>query len=82
MLLAGIFVAGMVSFFEFWINFHGSNKYRPVNLEVSQMTQAVDLENEWTYLPPKRCFWIEAIQELRFASWCMNKQRKPELNYI
>ncbi|XP_032308070.1 glutamate receptor ionotropic, kainate 2 isoform X3 [Drosophila ananassae] len=81
-LLAGIFVAGMVAFFEFWISFHGNNKYRNVNMEMGQMTQAVDLENEWKYLPPKRCFWIEALEELRFASWCMNKQKKPELGHI
>ncbi|XP_070138560.1 glutamate receptor ionotropic, kainate 2 isoform X2 [Drosophila bipectinata] len=81
-LLAGIFVAGMVSFLEFWIYFHGNKKYRQVLSEINQISQTVDLDNKWKYLQPRRSFWIEVLEELRFASWCMNKPKRPELNRI
>ncbi|XP_044316565.1 glutamate receptor ionotropic, kainate 2 isoform X1 [Drosophila rhopaloa] len=80
-LIAGIFVAAVVAFFEFWFNFRCHDKARPIHPGVNH-DQGVILESEWTYTPLNRCFWIEIFEELRFASWCMNKQKRPELNRV
>ncbi|KAH8269756.1 hypothetical protein KR018_000414 [Drosophila ironensis] len=77
-LIAGICVAMVVAFFEFWFNFQFNDSYESVRMSTQDELQ----ETEWTYLPPQRCFWIEILEELRYASWCMNKQKRPELTRV
>ncbi|XP_041674487.1 glutamate receptor ionotropic, kainate 2 isoform X2 [Drosophila eugracilis] len=81
-LIAGIFVAAVVALIEFWYNFRKHHRgLSGVNAK-HDLTQGVVFNSEWTYTPPNRCFWFEIFEELRFASWCMNKQKRPELNTV
>jgi len=82
-LMAGIFVAAVVAFFEFWFHFRHLHKATSLKTSVNNDSiQGVMAETEWRYTPPTRCFWIEIFEELRYASWCMNKQKRPELNRV
>ncbi|XP_041632629.1 glutamate receptor ionotropic, kainate 2 isoform X1 [Drosophila kikkawai] len=83
-LFAGIIVAVAVALFEFWFNFRYNYKAKPLSFSNSLPPDArIVLEtNERTYLQPKRCFWIEIFEELRYASWCLNKPKRPELNRV
>lgn len=82
MLIAGILVAAVVAFFEFWFNFRYNYKAKPVSYSDSSPGGIVLETTERTYIQPKRCFWIEIFEELRYASWCMNKQKRPELSRV
>ncbi|KAH8385421.1 hypothetical protein KR009_001755, partial [Drosophila setifemur] len=77
-LIAGILVAVVVAFFEFWIHFRYDDKYKSVQQGIDHGTHSVNM----AYIPPARCFWTEIFEELRFALWCMNKQKRPELNRV
>ncbi|KAH8292604.1 hypothetical protein KR054_005529, partial [Drosophila jambulina] len=82
-LIAGILVAVVVALFEFWFNFRYNHKSKPVSWSDSLPGGTIVLEtNEMTYVQPKRCFWIEIFEELRYASWCLNKPKRPELNRV
>lgn len=80
MLIAGIIVAAVVAFFEFWYNFRYNYEATPSQSVVNnKYNQDGILESERNYTPPDRSFWIEIAEELRYASWCMNKQKRPAL---
>ncbi|KAH8252383.1 hypothetical protein KR038_000242, partial [Drosophila bunnanda] len=82
-LIAGILVAVAVALVEFWVNFRYNHTAKAVSVSDSLPGGRVALEtNERTYIQPKRCFWIEIFEELRYASWCLNKPRRPELNRV
>ncbi|XP_020809879.1 glutamate receptor ionotropic, kainate 1 isoform X2 [Drosophila serrata] len=82
-LIAGILVAVVVALFEFWLNFR--HNHEPKAVPCSDLLpggKTVPETNERTYIQPKRCFWIEIFEELRYASWCLNKPKRPELNRV
>ncbi|XP_043657335.1 glutamate receptor ionotropic, kainate 2 isoform X1 [Drosophila teissieri] len=80
-LITGIIVAAIVAFFEFWFNFRYNYKATPTqSVFDNKSTQGEILESEGTCSQPDRCFWIEIYEELRYASWCMNKQKRPALS--
>ncbi|KRK04919.1 glutamate receptor ionotropic, kainate 1 isoform X5 [Drosophila yakuba] len=79
-LITGIILAAIVAFFEFWFNFRYNYKATPTqSVFDDKSTQGEILESERTCSQPDRCFWIEIYEELRYASWCMNKQKRPAL---
>ncbi|KMZ07266.1 uncharacterized protein Dsimw501_GD24375 [Drosophila simulans] len=79
-LIAGIIVAAVVAFFEFWYNFRYNHKATTSQSVVNtKYNQDGILESDRNYTPPDRSFWIEISEELRYASWCMNKQKRPAL---
>ncbi|XP_039496514.1 glutamate receptor ionotropic, kainate 2 isoform X4 [Drosophila santomea] len=79
-LITGIILAAIVAFFEFWFNFRYNYKATPTqSVFDDKSTQDEILESERTCSQPDRCFWIEIYEELRYASWCMNKQKRPAL---
>ncbi|XP_026839298.1 glutamate receptor ionotropic, kainate 2 isoform X8 [Drosophila erecta] len=80
-LITGIIAAAIVAFFEFWFKFRYHHKATPTQSVVNNIsTKGEILESENTYLQPDRCFWIEIYEELRYASCCMNKQKRPALS--
>ncbi|XP_034139434.1 glutamate receptor ionotropic, kainate 2 isoform X3 [Drosophila guanche] len=83
-LIAGILVAVIVAFFEFWFNFKYNKKSKPLQNNFFHTAEEgiLHTDKECVYIPPSRSFWIEIFEELRYASWCMNKPIKPELTQI
>ncbi|XP_033237110.1 glutamate receptor ionotropic, kainate 2 isoform X6 [Drosophila pseudoobscura] len=81
-LMAGIIVAVIVAFFEFWFNFQCNENAKSLQKNICRFAEEGHTDSECVYIPPKRSFWIEMFEELRYASWCMNKQKKPELTQI
>ncbi|XP_022217531.1 glutamate receptor ionotropic, kainate 2 isoform X2 [Drosophila obscura] len=83
-LIAGIIVAVIVAFFEFWFNFQCNEKSKPLQKNICRSAEEGirQSDSECVYIPPNRSFWIEMFEELRYASWCMNKPKKPELTQI
>ncbi|XP_033250265.1 glutamate receptor ionotropic, kainate 2 isoform X2 [Drosophila miranda] len=81
-LMAGIIVAVIVAFFEFWFNFQCNENAKSLQKNICHFAEEAHTDSECVYIPPKRSVWIEMFEELRYASWCMNKQKKPELTQI
>ncbi|XP_023163443.1 glutamate receptor ionotropic, kainate 1 isoform X2 [Drosophila hydei] len=87
-LITGILVAFIVSFFEFMINFRRQAKLMRIthcnckNHNQISYPPAKDSQTrtDLAYLPPPRSLWVEMLEELRFAFWCTNKRQRPELN--
>ncbi|KAH8376031.1 hypothetical protein KR093_005603, partial [Drosophila rubida] len=85
-LIAGILIAFIVAFVEFFINFrYHANAMRSKHCVCNQnkytSKTSVSVQNaQEDYRSPLRSLWIEIFEELRFAVWCTNKKQKPELN--
>ncbi|EDW79998.2 uncharacterized protein Dwil_GK12298 [Drosophila willistoni] len=83
-LIAGVTVAMIVAFFEFWIHFRQQTKAMPSPIvekaTCQSLTDGGQVDHNWIYMPPLRSVWIEMFEELRFAFWCTNKRHRPELS--
>ncbi|XP_017853493.1 glutamate receptor ionotropic, kainate 2 isoform X2 [Drosophila busckii] len=85
-LIAGILVAFVVAFFEFWIHFRQQAKlvhFNKAHHEHQQPEFDPNFEDKigghCSYKSPPRSLRSEMIEEMRFALCCTNGRQRPEL---